>query len=66
MEEYQKRVVDEKKELDEKIVRLQKFTRDRAENDKLPAIVEGQLLTQVMIMLAYSAVLACRIALFEE
>lgn len=66
MSEYQQRVVTEKKELDEKIVKLTAFVF----SDKIKAVSTEQekdlLRRQLKVMVQYSVVLDCRIALFHD
>ena len=64
MEDYQRRVVDEKNELDEKL----KALRDFMHGDiyaSLDAIDQGLLMVQLVAMDNYSDVLARRIELFK-
>lgn len=64
MKEFQQRVVDEKKELDEKIARLQAF-RDNPIFETLSSAERLRLEKQSIIMQDYSAILGERIAAFE-
>lgn len=65
MEEYQKRVTEEKNELDEKIEKLRDFiTSDLFEN-KLGLNERKRMCRQEFIMELYSDVLAGRIAAFS-
>lgn len=63
MEDWQQRVVDEKKELDEKIKKLNSFFSTEAFS--LLATTDAVLLrTQYVVMQEYSSILAKRIARF--
>ena len=66
LQPYQQRVVDEKKELDEKLAKLDKFTRA----DNFESIVRDfdectRLRDQVDYMFGYSKILGERIAAFK-
>lgn len=62
MEKWQERVVEEKKELDDKIVKLSKFI-ESAEFKK--EIKDHNLIRQCVFMEAYAGILLTRIAGFE-
>lgn len=68
MHEYQKRVVEEKEELDKKIASLEKFvTRGNNEvYDKLPREEQGRLIAQLQAMMLYSKILGYRIEAFDH
>lgn len=61
--DFQKRVVDEKKDLDSKLLRLWHFIASE-EFKKVPIIERGRLSQQFNIMKQYSAILAERIDAF--
>jgi hypothetical protein len=65
MEAYQKRVVDEKKELDGKLERLRKFSHGDIFS-KLPEVEQERLGRQMNLMADYSGVLGERILAFSE
>lgn len=62
---YQQRVIDEKKELDEKLLKLFNFFSTDAFN-KLDSAEKGRLRIQHSIMMAYSEILGQRIANFQS
>lgn len=65
MQEYQKRVIDEKAQLDERLAKLSTFFRTVSFEHLLDT--EQQFLTtQMHLMVSYSAVLGARIAAFSE
>jgi hypothetical protein len=64
MKDYQQRVVDEKKELDEKMKKLHLFVMSEASKD-VPADEFGRLTRQHSLMMEYSRVLGERIAAFK-
>jgi hypothetical protein len=66
MEAYQERVIEEKRELDEKIVRLSSFIRDRRKMVPVFFPEQMRLMSQLTIMRAYSSVLEDRIACFND
>ncbi len=63
MEDYQQRVIDEKKELDEKLGKLRVFIRS-AKFPTLPFIERDLLRKQMFVMEEYSEILGKRIMLF--
>ncbi len=63
MEEYQQRVMDEKKALDEKLERLDDFLRDLTFTT-LPSIGQSLLIQQRVAMGSYSNILSIRILNF--
>jgi hypothetical protein len=65
MEEFQKRVIDEKRELDEKIHRLTIFIYDSLGFKDINEGEQGRLRVQLWIMKSYSAVLGERIKSFS-
>jgi len=65
MEEYQKRVIEEKEELDKKIKKLASFL-DTGMFVKLTKDDVGLLRTQHSIMLAYRTILKMRINVFYK
>ncbi len=65
-EEFKERVIEEKRELDEKIERLKAFVHDRR---KMAPVMMGEqmrLMSQLTIMRAYSSVLEDKIACFND
>jgi hypothetical protein len=66
MEDFQQRVADEKKELDEKLTRLDAFIQKEKMYQQLDHAEQGRLARQAVIMHGYSAVLAERIAAFKQ
>ena len=64
MQDWQQRVVDEKKELDNKIGRLTQFTQTQ-EFQSLPLPETDRLVRQLNAMEDYSEILGERIAAFE-
>jgi hypothetical protein len=64
MEAYQARVIEEKKELDAKISKLNAFL-DSAEAEILPAVDLQLLITQWVHMSLYSSILQRRIDRFS-
>jgi len=64
MQPHQQRVVDEKRELDEKLTKLDAFGRTEL-FASLPADEQGRLNSQHSLMERYSAVLGERIAAFQ-
>jgi len=66
MEAYQERVIEEKRELDEKIECLVSFVRDRRKMAPVLLREQMQLMSQLTIMRAYSSVLEDRIACFND
>lgn len=65
MEAYQKRVIDEKTELDAKIHALRMFIQNVV-FDTIPDDERHLLLHQVSVMTQYSLILSKRIAKFKE
>ncbi len=65
MKDYQQRVVDEKRELDEKIVRLAQFRETAAAYTALHTDERERLTAQLFVMRQYSSILAFRIAAFQ-
>jgi hypothetical protein len=61
---HQKRVVQEKAELDEKVAKLDAFIAESETFKGLPADEKKRLLRQLVYMESYSAILAQRIAAF--
>jgi len=61
---FQQRVIDEKRELDEKVAKLQTFTTSAA-FEMLPWEERARMLRQHMYMVGYSQVLRERIAAFD-
>lgn len=66
MEPHQQRVVDEKKELDDKISKLDSFIGTETFNLSVDRREQGRLKVQLGIMRAYSLILEERIAAFPE
>lgn len=66
MLEFQKRVVDEKRELDEKIKKLREFIGSSLVFGKLDYAEQWRLTTQHHIMIQYSALLGARITAFSS
>jgi len=66
MQLYQERVVEEKKELDEKLDRLTKFIFTGDVYGTLPEDEQGRLNRQHAFMTGYSTVLGERIAAFPS
>lgn len=64
MQEYQERVMQEKKELDEKIEKLNAFTNDPNKFNDLPSEDRVSLTKQEEVMMEYSKILGERIARF--
>lgn len=64
MQDFQHRVVDEKRDLDTKLGKLHVFI-DGAAFQSLPAAQRNLLTAQSAAMTVYSAVLGARIAAFE-
>lgn len=64
LQPHQQRVVDEKRELDERLEKLNAFFRTPAFHG-LEGAEQGRLGRQAGIMMQYSAVLAERIAAFQ-
>jgi hypothetical protein len=64
MQPHQQRVVDEKKELDEKLDKLKTFIGTSRVFEGLPADERFQLGRQFDVMAEYSAILSQRIAAF--
>lgn len=64
MQPHQQRVVDEKKELDDKLTRLQAFFKTST-FDELDDAERSRLVHQAAIMGEYSTVLGERIAAFK-
>lgn len=64
MEDYQQRVADEKKELDQKLKDLRAFMHGDV-YASLPAVDQGLLMVQLVAMDNYSDALARRIELFN-
>ena len=65
MQEFQQRVVDEKKELDEKIVRLKTFLNGEVYRG-LPKAEQLRLGEQHSVMMVYSDILSERISAFVQ
>lgn len=63
MAPYQQRVVDEKKDLDEKLAKLQAFGRTEVYRN-LPEDEQDRLSRQYDVMYSYSCILGERIAAF--
>jgi len=67
MEPYQERVIQEKRELDERLKKLDAFIVAGTERwDKVPAEEQERLCRQAEIMTDYSAILGERIAAFGK
>lgn len=66
MQDFQKRVVDEKTELDEKIGKLNGFLVTNPVYQALPNAEQARLLRQITAMREYSDILGERIAAFQE
>ena len=69
MKEYQQRVIEEKKELDEKIVKLKDFMHSDDSSDSkcfkdLDSVNQGLMMVQLVAMENYSNALARRIEIF--
>ena len=64
MQPHQDRVVEEKKELDEKIVKLDLFIESNPLFQKVPLDEQNRLRSQLDVMQEYSAILKDRIANF--
>ena len=64
MEDYQKRVLAEKKDLDEKAIKLSKFIGSSLLFDEIAPDEQGRLKEQCEIMWEYSEILGKRIAAF--
>ena len=64
MQPHQQRVVDEKAELDDKIVKLDYFTQTSPHWAGLPQEEKDRLTEQLAVMQKYSDILAARIAAF--
>lgn len=65
MEAYQKRLVDEKAELDDKIKKLQRFVESSGAFESLNTYERSDLRRQLVHMTGYSEVLKRRINRFE-
>lgn len=66
MQPYQQRVVDEKSELDSKILNLLKFIETNDNFKSLPADEKDRLQNQSVIMEKYSLILGQRITAFTQ
>ena len=64
MQPHQQRVVDEKKELDEKLDKLKAFIETNSIFTSLPTDERGRLEKQFDVMAEYSSILSQRIAAF--
>uniref|UniRef100_A0A6M3KZ55 Uncharacterized protein n=1 Tax=viral metagenome TaxID=1070528 RepID=A0A6M3KZ55_9ZZZZ len=64
MEDYQKRVIEEKKELDSKIERLRAFMASDYFNNGIPSDEQKRMRRQELIMELYSEVLSDRMEHF--
>ena len=64
MKDFQERVIDEKIELDEKLVRLKKFLAGSTVGSSLSKEEQGRLRIQVLVMTIYSDTLGARIKEF--
>lgn len=65
MTDWQQRVIDEQKALDEKIDKLDSFIKANSAFQTLPTEERRRMLAQLYIMQAYSVVLSQRIAAFS-
>lgn len=65
MEPYQERVIEEKRELDDKIEKLKTFMNDEV-FDELPQKEKENMSIQLSAMFTYSSALKSRIEAFEE
>jgi hypothetical protein len=65
MEAYQQRVINEKRELDERLARLHKFITEPSPYDTLPARQQTLLIFQSQTMATYSRILGERIKLWH-
>lgn len=65
MKPHQERVVQERKELEEKLQKLSAFISSSVEFQQLPADEKGRLLKQEGLMIDYRDVLSARIANFK-
>ena len=65
MQPHQQRVVDEKKDLDEKLDKLKAFIETSPTFKSLPADERGRLGKQYDVMAEYSSILSQRIAAFQ-
>lgn len=66
MLDYQKRVVEEKAELDEKLSKLTDFVRSDFFSEEVNALEQARLVNQRKAMQSYSDILGERIAAFTE
>lgn len=64
MQQHQQRVVNEKKELDDKLDKLKNFIENTILFKSLPADERGRLNRQFDVMAEYSSILSQRIAAF--
>jgi hypothetical protein len=65
MEAYQQRVIDEKRELDEKLTKLKAFITDGDRFFQVPELERERLVRQLQHMADYSSVLRERIVAFK-
>lgn len=65
MEEYQKRVIEERGELNEKLAKLEGFLYSEGEDLVIPEVEIDRLRRQEMIMRLYDHVLTERIEAFD-
>jgi hypothetical protein len=66
MHPYQQRVVEEKRDLDEKVARMVEFIDHSPVYERMARIDRGLLHIQLEAMVAYSTALAGRIERFKE
>jgi len=64
MKDFQQRVIDEKIELDEKLVKLKRFLGGSIMVSSLPEEEQARLRIQVLVMTIYSDTLGARIKAF--
>ena len=64
MRDFQERVIDEKIELDEKLVKLKRFLGGSIMVSSLPEEEQARLRIQVLVMTIYSDTLGARIKAF--
>ena len=65
MESFKERVVEEKKQLSEKIVKLVSFIETNQEYNQLDKDHQNLLLDQLHVMISYSQILLRRLKLLE-
>ena len=66
MKAYQKRVVEEKRELDKKLAKLHEFINDEVVFSGVEVMEQGRLRRQEILMEIYSEVLGERIEAFNH